>query len=107
MTNISTFQELEHALQSHAMNILIKDEELGKAVILAGRIQSETLSSTILKHITGKTSFKIALGNGITIQVKKDLADNALETLNLFDTYKTEIDVEDIKTRKVNLYYNS
>ena len=29
------------------------------------------------------------------------------KTLNLFDLYKTEIDIEDIKTKKINLFYNS
>lgn len=105
MTNISNIQELETALKAHAINITIKDENFGNAVVLAGRVQNETLNTAILKHITN-TGFKIALGSGITIQVKKDLVDRTLRTLDLFNSYKTEIDIEDIKTKKINLFYN-
>ena len=40
-------------------------------------------------------------------RVSKALADETLQTLGLFDSYRTEIDVEDVKVRKVNLYYNA
>lgn len=107
MTTIHNIQELETALKAHAINITIKDENFGNAVLLAGRVQNETLSTAILKHITDTDSFKIALGSGITIQVKKDLVDHTLKTLDLFDLYKTEIDIEDIKSKRINLFYNS
>ena len=107
MTNISNIQELETALKAHTINITIKDENFGNAVVLAGRIQNETLNTAVLKHITHTNSFRIALGSGITIQVKKDLVDHTFETLNLFDSYKTEIDIEDVKAKKINLYYNA
>lgn len=107
MTIVSNYQELESALKKHIVNIEIPDESLGNAVLLAGRVQSETLNEAILKGISPTSPCRIALGHGITIQVKKDLAENTLQMVGLFDSYKTEIDVEDVKMKRINLYYNA
>lgn len=107
MTIINNFQELENALQKHTVNIEIPDEQLGNAVVLAGRIQSETLNEIILKRMAPDASCRVAVGRGIEIRVSKKLADETIQTLGLFDSYHTEIDVEDVKVRRVNLYYNN
>lgn len=107
MTIINNFQELENALKKHTINIEIPDERLGNAVVLAGRVQSETLDEVILKRLSPDASCRVAVGRGIEIWVSKDLADETLQTLGLFDSYRTEIDVEDVKIRRVNLYYNA
>ena len=95
MTIVKNFQELENALKAHTYNIEISDEQLGNAVVLAGRIQNETLDKVILKRLPADASCRVAVGRG------------TLQTLGLFDSYRTEIDVEDVKVRKVNLYYNA
>lgn len=107
MTIVNNLQELENALKKQTVNIEIPDEQLGNAVVLAGRVQSETLNETILKRMAPNASCRVAIGRGIEIRVSKDLADETLQTLGLFDSYRTEIDVEDVKIRRVNLYYNA
>lgn len=107
MTVVKNFQELENALKAHTVNIEIPDEQLGNAVVLAGRVQSETLNEIVLKRLSPNTSCKVAMGNGIVIKVSKDLADETLQTLGLFDSYRTEVDVEDVRIRRINLYYNA
>lgn len=107
MTIVKNFQELENALKAHTYNIEISDEQLGNAVVLAGRIQNETLDKVILKRLPADASCRVAVGRGVIIRVSKALADKTLQTLGLFDSYRTEIDVEDVKVRKVNLYYNA
>ena len=42
MTVVKNLQELENALKAHTVNIEIPDEQLGNAMVLAGRVQSET-----------------------------------------------------------------
>lgn len=107
MTIVKNFQELENALKAHTYNIEIPDEQLGNAVVLAGRIQNETLDKVILKRLPADASCRVAIGRGVVIRVGKELADETLQTLGLFDSYRTEVDVEDVKVRKVNLYYNA
>ncbi|WP_294587355.1 hypothetical protein [uncultured Phocaeicola sp.] len=107
MTVVKNLQELENALKAHTVNIEIPDEQLGNAMVLAGRVQSETLNESILQRLSPTASCRIAVGNGIEIRIGKDLADETLQTLGLLDSYRTEVDVEDVKIRRVNLYYNA
>ena len=81
MTIVKNFQELENALKAHTYNIEISDEQLGNAVVLAGRIQNETLDKVILKRLPADASCRVAVGRGVIIRVSKALADETLQTL--------------------------
>jgi protein-L-isoaspartate O-methyltransferase len=61
----------------------------------------------ILKRLARGGNCKVSVGEGVVIPVNQTLATETMELLDELDEQKIELDVEDAKSVKVNLYYGS
>lgn len=99
--------DLKIALQRKENTIYIKDEKIGISFLLAGKIQEGHLPIIILKRLDGDRICNVSVGEGIVIPVNKETASDLMQLCEVLENERTEIDIEEMAERKVNLYYGN
>lgn len=99
--------DLKIVLQRKENTIYIKDEKIGISFLLAGKIQEGHLPIIILKRLDGDRICNVSVGEGIVIPVNKETASDLMQLCEVLENERTEIDIEEMAERKVNLYYGN
>ena len=99
--------DLKIALQRKENTIYIKDEKIGISFLLAGKIQEGHLPIIILKRLDGDRICNVSVGEGIVIPVNKETASDLMQLCEVLENERTEIDIEEMAERKINLYYGN
>jgi hypothetical protein len=107
MTTVQSNSELQTAFLRKTDCIKVPNQEVGNPLLLAGRVQEGHFPIAILKRLTHGGNCKVSVGEGVVIPVNQTLATETMELLDELDEQKIELDVEDAKSVKVNLYYGS
>lgn len=100
-------EDIKEAIRKEADSIVIEDETIGRAFLVAGRVQNGLLPAIVLERIKKDGTCRVSVGEGIVIPVTRELAETALRLLEAFDDRDIEIDVEEVAGRKFNIYYGS
>lgn len=100
-------EDIKEAIRKEADSIVIEDETIGRAFLVAGRVQNGLLPAIVLERIKKDGTCRVSVGEGIVIPVTRGLAETALRLLEAFDDRDIEIDVEEVAGRKFNIYYGS
>lgn len=99
--------DLKIALQRKENTIYIKDEKIGISFLLAGKIQEDHLPIIILKRLDGDRICNVSVGEGIVIPVNKETASDLMQLCEVLENERTEIDIEEMAERKINLFYGN
>ncbi len=86
-----------------ADSIVVSDSFIGGSLLIAERIQNRHFP-TVLKRIIDGENCKVSIGEGVVIPVDK-MATETLDMLGQLERLNIELDVEEVTTRKINLYY--
>lgn len=100
-------EDIKEAIRREADSIVIEDETIGRAFLVAGRVQNGLLPAIVLERIKKDGTCRVSVGEGIVIPVTRGLAETALRLLEAFDDRNIEIDVEEVAGKKFNIYYGS
>lgn len=100
-------EDIKEAIRKEADSIVIEDETIGRAFLVAGRVQNGLLPAIVLERIKKDGTCRVSVGEGIVIPVTRGLAETALRLLEAFDDRNIEIDVEEVAGRKFKIYYGS
>lgn len=90
-----------------ADSIVVSDSLIGGSLLIAERIQNRRFPTVVLKGITDGESCKVSMGEGVVIPVDREMATETLDMLEQLERMNIELDVEEVVTRKINLYYGS
>ncbi len=90
-----------------ADSIVVSDSLIGGSLLIAERIQNRRFPAVVLKRITDGESCKVSMGEGVVIPVDREMATETLDMLEQLERMNIELDVEEVVTRKINLYYGS
>ena len=90
-----------------ADSIVVSDRLIGGSLLIAERIQNRRFPTVVLKRITDGESCKVSMGEGVVIPVDREMATETLDMLEQLERMNIELDVEEVVTRKINLYYGS
>ena len=109
-TIIMTIQnrnDLNQAFRMRADSIVVSDSLIGGSLLIAERVQNRRFPTVVLKRITDGESCKVSMGEGVVIPVDREMATETLDMLEQLERMNIELDVEEVVTRKINLYYGS
>ena len=107
MVTIRDINDLNQAFRMRADSIVVSDSLIGGSLLIAERIQNRRFPAVVLKRITGGESCKVSMGEGVVIPVDREMATETLDMLEQLERMNIELDVEEVVTRKINLYYGS
>ena len=98
-------ENIREAIRNEVDSIVIENETIGNAFLVAGRVQNGQLPAIVLERIKKDGICRISVGEGLVIPVTKGLAETASRLLEVFDDKCIEIDVEEVAGRRFNIYY--
>lgn len=104
---IQNRNDLNQAFRMRADSIVVSDSLIGGSLLIAERIQNRRFPAVVLKRITDGESCKVSMGEGVVIPVDREMATETLDMLEQLERMNIELDVEEVVTRKINLYYGS
>ena len=104
---IQNRNDLNQAFRMRADSIVVSDSLIGGSLLIAERVQNRRFPTVVLKRITDGESCKVSMGEGVVIPVDREMATETLEMLEQLERMNIELDVEEVVTRKINLYYGS
>ena len=104
---IQNRNDLNQAFRMRADSIVVSDSLIGGSLLIAERVQNRRFPTVVLKRITDGESCKISMGEGVVIPVDREMATETLDMLEQLERMNIELDVEEVVTRKINLYYGS
>ena len=107
MVTIRDINDLNQAFRMRADSIVVSDSIIGGSLLIAERIQNRRFPTVVLKRITDGESCKVSMGEGVVIPVDREMATETLDMLEQLERMNIELDVEEVVTRKINLYYGS
>ncbi|MFP5152093.1 hypothetical protein [Bacteroides finegoldii] len=104
---IQNRNDLNQAFRMRADSIVVSDSLIGGSLLIAERVQNRRFPTVVLKRITDGESCKVSMGEGVVIPVDREMATETLDMLEQLERMNIELDVEEVVTRKINLYYGS
>ena len=104
---IQNRNDLNQAFRMRADSIVVSDSLIGGSLLIAERVQNRRFPTVVLKRITDGESCKVSMGEGVVIPVDREMATETLDMLEQLERMNLELDVEEVVTRKINLYYGS
>ncbi|KAA5211705.1 hypothetical protein F2Z20_22360 [Bacteroides finegoldii] len=107
MMTIQNRNDLNQAFRMRADSIVVSDSLIGGSLLIAERVQNRRFPTVVLKRITDGESCKVSMGEGVVIPVDREMATETLDMLEQLERMNIELDVEEVVTRKINLYYGS
>ena len=107
MVTIRDINDLNQAFRMRADSIVVSDSLIGGSLLIAERVQNRRFPTVVLKRITDGESCKVSMGEGVVIPVDREMATETLDMLEQLERMNIELDVEEVVTRKINLYYGS
>lgn len=107
MMTIRNINDLNQAFRMKYDSIIVSDSLIGGSLLIAERIQNGRFPAVVLKRIIDGKNCKVAMGEGVVIPVDQEMAMEILDMLEQLERMNIELDVEEVVTRKINLYYGS
>lgn len=104
---IQNRNDLNQAFRMRADSIVVSDSLISGSLLIAERVQNRRFPTVVLKRITDGESCKVSMGEGVVIPVDREMATETLDMLEQLERMNIELDVEEVVTRKINLYYGS
>ena len=104
---IQNRNDLNQAFWMRADSIVVSDSLIGGSLLIAERVQNRRFPTVVLKRITDGESCKVSMGEGVVIPVDREMATETLDMLEQLERMNIELDVEEVVTRKINLYCGS
>lgn len=104
---IQNRNDLNQAFRMRADSIVVSDSLIGGSLLIAERVQNRRFPTVVLKRITDGESCKVSMGEGVVIPVDREMATETLDMFEQLERMNIELDVEEVVTRKINLYYGS
>lgn len=105
MMTIRNIDDLNQAFRMRAGSIVVSDNFIGGSLLIAERIQNRRFPTVVLKRIIDGESCKVSIGEGVVIPVDREMATETLDMLGQLERLNIELDIEEVATRKINLYY--
>ena len=105
MKTIKNKEEFNIAIQHKEETISVEDAELAKTLILAYRIQNGYIPDVVVDRVMSGNSCKIAVGEGVVVNVDATLMQQADALRREFDNLDIEIDVTNVIDPLISFYY--
>jgi hypothetical protein len=105
MTTIHNNNELAVAFHEKVDSIIIPDDAVGNHLLIAGRVQNGQFPRVVLDRLTAGGCCKVSVGEGVVIPMTPAMAKETVEMLDLLDEQHIELDIEEVRPKKINLYY--
>ena len=105
MKTIKNREELKSAILSQEGTIFVDNSKLGDLLILTYRIQNGFIPDIVINRIISDRPCKIAVGEGVIINVDDTLAKEARALNQKFEDLSIELDVAEVVKPQINLYY--
>jgi hypothetical protein len=105
MTTVNSSADLANAFMKKVDCIVVPDDHVGNQLLIAGRVQSGSFPRVVLDRLTTGGSCKLSLGGDVVIPITKEIAVETVEMLDYLDEHLIELDVEEVSSKKINLYY--
>lgn len=108
MVTVGDMSELMSAFRMRADSIIVSDRVVGNSLLIAGRIQNRVFPEVVLERIASFGGMcRVSVGEGLVIEMDKEIAEGTLDILSYLEKQNIELDIEEVRGRKVNLYYEN
>ena len=105
MKTITNKEEFKSAIQSQEQTICVDNVRWGNLLILTYRIQNELIPEIVIQRIIKDRPCKIAVGEGVVINVDDTLAKQAIDLNQQLEDLSIELDVAEVVKPQINLFY--
>lgn len=106
MVTVGDMNELMSAFSMRADSIIVSDEVVGNSLLIAGRIQNRVFPVVVLERIASLGGIcKVSVGEGVVIEMDKEVAEETVYIMSCLGEQNIELDIEEVRRRKINLYY--
>ena len=105
MKKIQSKLDLITAIENRETSIKVENSKLSNLLILVYRMQYGLLPASVITRIQPPHSCKIAVGEGVVINVDDTLAKEDIALNQEFEDLSKELDVEEVVRPQINLYY--
>lgn len=106
MVTVRDMNDLQSAFRMGVGSIVASDGVVGDSLLIAGRIQNGLFPEVVLERIVSLGGMcKVSVGEGVVIEMDKEVAEGTVNILSCLEKRNIELDIEEVRTRKVNLYY--
>ncbi len=107
MIIIRNINDLNQAFRMKSDSIVVSDSLISDSLLIAERIQNGRFPAVVLKRIIDGKNCKVAMGEGVVILVDQEMAMEILDMLEQLERMNIGLDVKEVVTRKINLYYGN
>ena len=107
MIIIRNINDLNQAFRMKSDSIVVSDSLISDSLLIAERIQNGRFPAVVLKRIMDGKNCIVALGEGVVFLVDQEMAMEILDMLEQLERMNIGLDVKEVVTRKINLYYGN
>ena len=105
MRKIYNKEDFKEALKNKEQNVVIENNKLSNLLVLVYRVQNGLIPEAVIDRIEPDRPCKVAVGEGVVIDVDDILAKKVLSLNQQFEESKIELDVAQVVDTQINLYY--
>ena len=105
MRKIFNKEDFKEALKDKEQNVVIENNKLSNLLVLVYRVQNGLIPEAVIDRIEPDRPCKVAVGEGVVIDVDDILAKKVLSLNQQFEESKIELDVAQVVNTQINLFY--
>ena len=105
MRKIYSKEDFKEALKNKEQNVVIENNKLSNLLVLVYRVQNGLIPEAVIDRIKPDRPCKVAVGEGVVIDVDDILAKKVLSLNQQFEESKIELDVAQVVNTHINLFY--
>ena len=105
MRKIFNKEDFKEALKNKEQNVVIENNKLSNLLVLVYRVQNGLIPEAVIDRIEPDRPCKVAVGEGVVIDVDDILAKKVLSLNQQFEKSKIELDVAQVVNTQINLFY--
>ena len=105
MRKIYNNEDFKEALKNKEQNVVIENIKLSYLLVLVYRVQNGLIPEAVIDRIKPDRPCKVAVGEGVVIDVDDILAKKVLSLNQQFEESKIELDVAQVVNTQINLFY--
>lgn len=105
MRKIYNKEDFKEALKNKEQNVVIENNKLSNLLVLVYRVQNGLIPEAVIDRIKPDRPCKVAVGEGVVIDVDDILAKKVLSLNQQFEESKIELDVAQVVNTQINLFY--
>ena len=98
-------EDFNEALKNKEQNVVIENNKLSNLLVLVYRVQNGLIPEAVIDRIQPDRPCKVAVGEGVVIDVDDILAKKVLSLNQQFEESKIELDVAQVVNTQINLFY--